>query len=66
MKADPAVTGPEATPESVGVSDRWRELLPCSLTWRSRILGVPSETGWVLGGPKGAPARLGLKRSTLQ
>jgi formate hydrogenlyase transcriptional activator len=33
---------------------------------REHILGVLRETGWVLGGPKGAAARLGMKRSTLQ
>ena len=32
---------------------------------REHILGVLRETGWVLGGPKGAAARLGMKRSTL-
>lgn len=26
---------------------------------------VARETGWVLGGPKGAAVRLGMKRSTL-
>ena len=33
---------------------------------REHILGVLRETGWVVGGPKGAAARLGMKRSTLQ
>ena len=33
---------------------------------RDHILGVLRETGWVVGGPKGAAARLGMKRSTLQ
>jgi formate hydrogenlyase transcriptional activator len=33
---------------------------------REHILGVLRESGWVLGGPKGAAARLGMKRSTLQ
>jgi formate hydrogenlyase transcriptional activator len=33
---------------------------------REHILGVLRETGWVLGGPKGAAARLGMARSTLQ
>jgi formate hydrogenlyase transcriptional activator len=33
---------------------------------REHILGALHETGWVLGGPKGAAARLGMKRSTLQ
>jgi formate hydrogenlyase transcriptional activator len=33
---------------------------------RDHILGVRRETGWVLGGPNGAAARLGMKRTTLQ
>jgi formate hydrogenlyase transcriptional activator len=33
---------------------------------REHILGVLRETGWVVGGPKGAAARLGMKRATLQ
>jgi formate hydrogenlyase transcriptional activator len=33
---------------------------------REHILGGLRETGWVVGGPKGAAARLGMKRSTLQ
>jgi len=33
---------------------------------REHILVVLRETGWVLGGPNGAAARLGMKRSTLQ
>ena len=33
---------------------------------REHILGVLRDTGWVLGGPKGAAARLGMKRSTLR
>jgi formate hydrogenlyase transcriptional activator len=32
---------------------------------REHILGALRETGWVLGGPNGAAARLGMKRSTL-
>jgi formate hydrogenlyase transcriptional activator len=32
---------------------------------RAHILAVLRETGWVLGGPKGAASRLGMKRSTL-
>ncbi len=32
---------------------------------REHILRVVRETDWVLGGPKGAAARLGMKRSTL-
>jgi formate hydrogenlyase transcriptional activator len=33
---------------------------------REHILLILRETGGVLGGPKGAAARLGMKRSTLQ
>jgi formate hydrogenlyase transcriptional activator len=33
---------------------------------REHILVVLRETDWVLGGPNGAAARLGMKRSTLQ
>jgi formate hydrogenlyase transcriptional activator len=33
---------------------------------REHILGALRDTGWVIGGPKGAAARLGMKRSTLQ
>jgi formate hydrogenlyase transcriptional activator len=33
---------------------------------RVHILAVLKETKWVLGGPKGAAARLGINRSTLQ
>jgi formate hydrogenlyase transcriptional activator len=33
---------------------------------RRHILSVLEETNWVIGGPSGAAARLGMKRSTLQ
>ena len=33
---------------------------------REHILGALRATGWVVGGPKGAAARLGMKRATLQ
>jgi formate hydrogenlyase transcriptional activator len=33
---------------------------------REHILSALRETNWVVGGPKGAAARLGMKRSTLQ
>ena len=32
---------------------------------REHILAVLRDTDWVLGGPKGAAPRLGMKRSTL-
>jgi formate hydrogenlyase transcriptional activator len=43
------------TPAAVTLADAERE----------HILGALRETGWVLGGPEGAAARLGMKRSTL-
>jgi len=33
---------------------------------QQHILNIVRETGWVLGGPKRAAARLGMKRSTLR
>jgi formate hydrogenlyase transcriptional activator len=33
---------------------------------RNHIVGILRETGWVLGGPNGAAARLAMKRTTLQ
>ena len=48
---------------------RPRRRLPTAVTLadaeREHILGALRETGWVVGGPKGAAARLGMKRSTL-
>jgi formate hydrogenlyase transcriptional activator len=35
-------------------------------TERQQIVSVLEETNWVVGGPSGAAARLGMKRSTLQ
>ena len=33
---------------------------------RAHILATLTDTNWVLSGPKGAAARLGIKRTTLQ
>ena len=33
---------------------------------REHIVSALAATGWVVGGPRGAAARLGMKRSTLQ
>jgi formate hydrogenlyase transcriptional activator len=33
---------------------------------REHILRILRETNWVIGGPSGAAARLGMKRTTLQ
>ena len=52
-----AVTqAPEPTAAAVTLAEAERE----------HILGALRETGWVVAGPKGAAARLGMKRSTLQ
>jgi formate hydrogenlyase transcriptional activator len=45
-----------ATAEAVTLADAERE----------HILGILHETGWVVGGSKGAASRLGMRRSTLQ
>jgi formate hydrogenlyase transcriptional activator len=52
--------------ESVGSTERrdMRSLL--EETERKQILNVLEETNWVVAGPNGAAARLGMKRSTLQ
>ncbi|MCI0639887.1 MAG: sigma 54-interacting transcriptional regulator [Gemmataceae bacterium] len=49
---------PDARPQNSGVTLADAE--------RDHILGVLRETGWVLGGPNGAAARLAMKRTTLQ
>jgi hypothetical protein len=52
-----AVTqAPEPTPAAVTLAEAQLE----------HILGALRETGWVVAGPNGAAARLGMKRSTLQ
>jgi formate hydrogenlyase transcriptional activator len=42
---------------------------PLSMTWedsdRALILETLEQTGWIVGGPRGAAAKLGLKRTTL-
>jgi formate hydrogenlyase transcriptional activator len=35
-------------------------------TERKQILAALEQSGWIVAGPKGAAALLGLKRSTLQ
>jgi formate hydrogenlyase transcriptional activator len=52
----PAATpAPAPTAAAVTLADAERE----------HLLGALRETGWVVGGPKGAAARLGMKRTTL-
>jgi len=36
------------------------------LVKRAHVIRVLEETNWIVGGPRGAAARLGMKRTTLQ
>jgi formate hydrogenlyase transcriptional activator len=63
------IRGQKSDKESASLTSDFRSLTSGSTladAERQHILGVLRETGWVVGGPKGAAARLGLKRSTLQ
>ena len=53
---------PEAPPASAAATAASVTLTDAE---RDHILRVVRETNWVLGGPKGAAVRLGMKRSTL-
>ena len=50
-----AATDGDATPAPITLTEAERE----------HILAALAATGWVVGGPKGAATRLGMKRSTL-
>ena len=56
LQVVPAQMHAGATPTPVTLTDAERE----------HILEALIATAWVVGGPKGAAARLGMKRSTLQ
>jgi formate hydrogenlyase transcriptional activator len=56
LRVVPAQKDAGATPAPITLTDAEREHIIAALT----------ATGWVVGGPKGAAARLGMKRSTLQ
>ena len=65
----PAVEGPVIAVPSVEVSGAAAsDTGPVTLAdaEREHILSALREMGWVVGGPKGAAVRLGMKRSTLQ
>jgi len=47
-------------------ADRRDETRTLEAVERMHILRILEETNWVLGGPRGAAARLGMKRTTLQ
>ncbi len=53
--ADSGAFGQSAAPKTVTLKDAERE----------HIVQALAETNWVIGGPKGAAARLGLQRTTL-
>jgi formate hydrogenlyase transcriptional activator len=56
----PASTSQKSAPDAVKTQDTLQE------AERKHILAVLEETNWVLAGPNGAAARLGMNRSTLQ
>jgi formate hydrogenlyase transcriptional activator len=47
-------------------TDRANGVATLDAIQRSHIVRVLDETNWTLGGPRGAAARLGMKRTTLQ
>ena len=56
-----AALGPHCIPQEEGT--RGRTLKEAE---REHIVSILKETNWVVAGPQGAAARLGMKRSTLQ
>jgi len=58
LQAVPAQTQPATAPSATPIT-----LVDAE---REHIVGALVATGWVVGGPRGAAARLGMKRSTLQ
>ncbi len=65
MRADAAILPPRVTPWApstdapFATSDRLEDVERC------HILAVLEATNWMLGGPRGAAVRLGVKRTTL-
>jgi formate hydrogenlyase transcriptional activator len=58
-----------AVPEGLVVTPRVRQADPpqsLRSVERAHIMRVLQETKWIMGGPNGAAARLGIKRTTLQ
>jgi formate hydrogenlyase transcriptional activator len=64
LSTDGGLTSKQSHPVKPGNEGNLRRLL--EETERQRILEVLDETQWVIAGPRGAAARLGVKRSTLQ
>jgi formate hydrogenlyase transcriptional activator len=52
--------------QAVGVSSASATTLPAADSDRENIIRILRETGGMLGGPNGAAAKLGVKRTTLQ
>jgi formate hydrogenlyase transcriptional activator len=66
MKPPPRPAPPPAVTREPAISERPAESPSLESVERLHILRVLNETDWVVGGPNGAAARLGLKRTTLQ
>jgi formate hydrogenlyase transcriptional activator len=62
LQIPPGDLTPVAAPGEVPAAPR----LTLADAEREHILNILRETRWVVGGPKGAAARLGMKRTTLQ
>jgi formate hydrogenlyase transcriptional activator len=57
---------PDATPAAPTVEQPARSLSTLESVERDHILQVLEETRWLVAGPAGAAAKLGMKRTTLQ
>jgi len=55
-----------AAPPNAPVNGKFRKIETLEDVERRHVLETLEATDWVVGGPKGAAVRLGLKRSTLQ
>ena len=66
--AAPPLSTPNGHPASTQVSAASRQNLRSALeeSERQQIMAALENSNWVVAGPEGAAARLGLKRSTLQ
>ena len=63
----PAAHGPARTPRpSVYPAGAGDSASTLELVKRAHVIRVLEETNWIVGGPRGAAARLGMKRTTLQ
>jgi RNA polymerase sigma factor (sigma-70 family) len=64
LQIEDLVPSPDAGPEALYVHNAVLDVL--EETERQQILNALKECDWVVAGPKGAAAHLGMKRSTLQ